>query len=119
MGAFERHLRQVRQIIGVKSGVKDLSALSMLIGQDRSIFMTDTYVTIEPTAEELAEMTILAAAEIRRFGIEPQAALLSHSNFGSRDLVSADKMRKASEILRNAQIDFVADGEMHGDSGIV
>lgn len=117
-GRFERHLRQVRQIIGIKPGVKDLSALSMLIGQDRSIFMTDTYVTIEPTAEELAEMTVLAAAEIRRFGIEPKAALLSHSNFGSRDSESAAKMRKASKILHDAKVNFIADGEMHGDAAL-
>lgn len=117
-GRFERHLRQVRQIIGLKPGAKDLSALSMLIGQNSSIFMTDTYVTIEPSAEELAEMTILAAAEIRRFGIEPKAALLSHSNFGSRESASADKMRKAAQILQNAGVDFIADGEMHGDSAL-
>ena len=79
-----------RQIIGRRPGVRDrdLSALSMLIWQRGITFFTDTYVTVDPSADEIAEMTILAAEEIRRFGIEPKAALLSHSNFGSRDSAS-------------------------------
>ena len=72
----------------------------MLITQRGVIFLTDTYVTVDPTAEEIAEMTMLAAEEIRRFGIEPKAALLSHSNFGSRDSPSALKMREAAAILK-------------------
>jgi malate dehydrogenase (oxaloacetate-decarboxylating)(NADP+) len=119
-GRFERHLRQVALIIGPRHDVtdRDLSALSMLISQRGVIFLTDTYVTVDPTAEEIAEMTVLAAEEIRRFGIEPKAALLSHSNFGSRDTPSALKMRRAAEILREIAPDLETDGEMHADSAL-
>ncbi len=117
-GRFERHLRNVELIIGRRDGLADMSALSMLISQRGVTFFTDTYVTVDPSAEEIAEMTILAAAEIRRFGIEPKAALLSHSNFGSRDSASALKMRKAAALLKAAAPDLVADGEMHGDSAL-
>ncbi|MAW85263.1 MAG: NADP-dependent malic enzyme [Phyllobacteriaceae bacterium] len=117
-GRFERHLRQVRSIIGLREGVEDYSALSMLISQRGVTFFTDTYVSVDPTAGEVAEMTLLAAEEIRRFGIEPKAALLSHSDFGSRDSASALKMRNAAEILRRAAPDLECDGEMHGDSAL-
>ncbi len=117
-GRFERHMRSVVQIIGMADGVRDLSALSMLISQRGVFFFTDTYVTVDPTAEEIAEMTILAAKEISRFGIEAKAALLSHSNFGSRDSKSALKMRRAVEILHRTAPDLEVDGEMHGDSAL-
>ncbi len=116
-GRFERHLHNVQLIIGPRDGVrdKDLSTLSMLITQRGVVFFTDTYVTVDPSAEEIAEMTMLAAEEISRFGIEPKAALLSHSNFGSRDSPSALKMRAAAKILRRIAPGLQADGEMHGD----
>ncbi len=117
-GRFERHLRNVDLLIGRRDGVRDLSALSMLISQRGVTFFTDTYVTVDPSAADIAEMTVLAAEEIRRFGLEPKAALLSHSNFGSRDSASALKMREASAILRRLAPDLVADGEMHGDSAL-
>src|SRR5690606_19016464 len=117
-GRFERHLRYVDLIIGRRQGVKDLSALSMLIMQQGAIFLTDTYVSVDPSAEEIAEMTVLAAEKIRRFGIEPKAALLSHSDFGSRDSKSALKMRRAVSILREIAPDLMADGEMHGDAAL-
>ena len=117
-GRFERHLRNVGLIVGKRSGVRDLSALSMLIARRGVSFFTDTYVTIDPSAEEIAEMAILAAEEIRRFGIAPKAALLSHSNFGSRDSKSAKKMRLAASILREHAPEPEADGEMHGDSAL-
>jgi malate dehydrogenase (oxaloacetate-decarboxylating)(NADP+) len=119
-GRFERHLRNVTLIIGRRAGVRDrdLSTLSMLITQRGVIFLTDTYVTIDPTAEEIAEMTVLAAEEIRRFGIEPKAALLSFSDFGSRDAPSALKMREAAAILRTIAPDLELDGEMHADTAI-
>jgi malate dehydrogenase (oxaloacetate-decarboxylating)(NADP+) len=117
-GRFERHLRNVDLIVGRREGVRDLSALSMLISQRGVTFFTDTYVTVEPGAREIAEMTVLAAEEIRRFGLEPKAALLSHSNFGSRDSASALKMREAARILREIAPDLEADGEMHGDSAL-
>ena len=117
-GRFERHLRNVDLIIGRRDGVLELSALSLLIMQRGITFLTDTYVTVDPTAEEIVEVTMLAAEEIRRFGIEPKAALLSHSNFGSRDSASALKMRKAAALLRKAAPDLEADGEMHGDAAL-
>ncbi|WP_411035771.1 NADP-dependent malic enzyme [Shinella sp. BYT-45] len=117
-GRYAKHLRDVSQIIGKKEGVLDFSALSLLISQRGATFFTDTYVTMEPTAEEVAQMTIMAAQEIRRFGITPRAALVSHSNFGSRDSESAFKMRKAMEMVRDMDPDLEADGEMHGDAAI-
>ena len=118
-GRFERHLRDVDQIIGKRSGIRDLSALSMLISNEGVVFFTDTHITLDPTPEEIVEMTILAADEIRRFGIEPVAALLSHSDFGSRDSESARKMRKACEILEILAPMLAADGEMHGDTALL
>jgi malate dehydrogenase (oxaloacetate-decarboxylating)(NADP+) len=119
-GRFERHLRNVALIIGPRHDVtdRDLSALSMLISQRGVHFFIDTYVTVDPTAAEIAEMTILAAAEIRRFGIEPKAALLSLSNFGSRDTPSTKKMREAVEIIHRIAPDLQCDGEMHADSAL-
>ena len=117
-GRYERHLRHVRLIVGMERGTQDLSALSMLISQRGVTFFTDTYVTEEPCAEELAEMTVLAAREIARFGIEPKAALLSFSNFGSRDAGSSQKMREATAILHRIAPGLCADGEMHADSAL-
>ncbi|ENN89236.1 malate dehydrogenase (oxaloacetate decarboxylating) protein [Rhizobium freirei PRF 81] len=117
-GRYERHLRIVRQIIGKRPDVRDFSALSLLISQRGATFYTDTYVTFNPTAEEIAESTILAAQEIKRFGIEPRAALVSHSNFGSRESESATKMRNALALVRDAAPELEVDGEMHGDSAI-
>ncbi|MGF0538438.1 NADP-dependent malic enzyme [Agrobacterium sp. ES01] len=117
-GRYDRHLRDVRQIIGKKPGIIDFSGLSLLISSRGATFFTDTYVTYNPSAEEVAEMTVMAANEIRRFGITPRAALLSHSNFGSRDSESARKMRAALGIIRNVAPELEADGEMHGDSAI-
>jgi malate dehydrogenase (oxaloacetate-decarboxylating)(NADP+) len=117
-GRYARHLRDVSQIIGKRPGVLQFSALSLLISQRGATFFTDTYVKMVPTAEEIAEMTIMSAAAIRRFGITPKAALVSHSNFGSRDSESAEKMRKAICLVKDQAPDLEADGEMHGDSAI-
>jgi malate dehydrogenase (oxaloacetate-decarboxylating)(NADP+) len=117
-GRYDRHLRDIRQIIGKKDGVLDFSGLSLLISQRGATFFTDTYVTYNPSAEEVAEMTIMAAQEIRRFGITPKAALVSHSNFGSRDSESSAKMRRALAIVEEKAPELEVDGEMHGDSAI-
>lgn len=117
-GRFERHLRSVRGIVGVREDVTDFSALSILISQRGLTFYTDTYVSIDPSADELAEMTVLAAEEIRRFGVEPKAAMLSHSNFGSRESQSAAKMNQATKILKQLAPEIMADGEMHADSAL-
>src|SRR5690606_38792051 len=118
-GSFDRHLHYVERIIGKRKTVSDLSALSMLIARSGDvIFFTDTYVSYDPPAEELAETTILAAEEIRRFGLTPKAAMLSHSNFGSAETPSAVKMRHAAELVRAEAPDLMVDGEMHGDSAL-
>ncbi|VEJ45427.1 NADP-dependent malic enzyme [Bartonella vinsonii] len=117
-GRFERHLELIDQIIGLDSNVRHFSAVSLLISSRRTLFLTDTYVNEDPSAEEIVEMTVLAAQEIEAFGITPKAALLSHSNFGSKNTESARKMRRATEILAKLYPNLEADGEMHGDAAL-
>ncbi|WP_208435760.1 NADP-dependent malic enzyme [Bartonella phoceensis] len=117
-GRFERHLELIEQVIGLDSNVRHFSSVSLLIAPHRTLFLTDTYVNEDPSAEEIAEMTILAAQEIEAFGITPKAALLSHSNFGSKNTESARKMRHATEILARLYPNLEADGEMHGDAAL-
>ena len=117
-GRYARHLRDVGQIIGRQDGVSDFSALSLIISQRGATFMTDTYVSFDPSAEEIAETTIMAARAIRQFGITPKAALLSHSNFGSIDSASAIKMRRAIALVHERDPALEADGEMHGDAAL-
>ena len=119
VGPFEWHLHYVMQAIGLADGVSDCSALQLLISDESSVFLCDTGVTQEPTAEQVAEMTLLAAEQVRRFGIDPKVALLSHSDFGSSESASALKMRAAREILRTAAPDLECDGEMKGDSALL
>jgi len=117
-GRFFRHKQYLDQIIGRVDGVKSLHAMSLLIDQRRALFMTDTYISEDPDAEEIAEMTRLAAKEIERFGIKPKAALLSASDFGSRPMPTQKIMREATEILFETNPDLEVDGEMHGDSAL-
>ncbi len=117
-GRFQRNLRDVRNVIGMADNVRDLSTVSMLISTYGTVFLTDTYVTHDPSAEELAEMTLLAAHHVERFGITPKAALLSYSNFGSQDTDSARKMREAVRLLWEKAPQLEVDGEMHGDSAL-
>jgi malate dehydrogenase (oxaloacetate-decarboxylating)(NADP+) len=98
--------------------VREFSALSLLISSRGAVFLTDTYVSVDPSSEEVAEATLLAAAHIERFGIEPRAALLSHSNFGSADTTGARKMRAALDILSRQAPRLQVDGEMHGDAAL-
>lgn len=114
-GSYHMHLSYVERIIAKKSGVKDFFALNALLLQGRNLFIADTYVHEDPTAQQLAAMTVLATKEVRRFGLEPRVALLSHSNFGSTDFASAKKMREVFRILTEMKVDFEFDGEMHGD----
>ncbi|MFT0861609.1 NADP-dependent malic enzyme [Ancylobacter sp. G4_0304] len=118
-GRFIRHLRHIRTIIGLAPGVSDVSALSMLLTQKGAFFLCDTQVTSDPTAEELAEMSALAAAHVRRFGIEPKIAMLSHSDFGTREDDGARKMRRAVELLLEREPTLMVDGEMEGDSALL
>ncbi|WP_235890910.1 NADP-dependent malic enzyme [Pararhizobium mangrovi] len=117
-GRYDHHLRDVAQIVGKCEGALDFSAMSLLISQRGATFFADTYVSLNPTAEEVAETTVMAAREIRRFGITPRAALVSHSDFGSRHSDSSAKMRRAIQLVRELDPELEADGEMHGDSAI-
>jgi malate dehydrogenase (oxaloacetate-decarboxylating)(NADP+) len=118
VGAYADHLRYVRTVIGLRPGVHTFAAMQLLILPNRQLFICDTHVNPDPTAEQVAEMTLLAAEAARRFGIAPRAALLSHSNFGSSDLPSAVKMRDALEIIRAHDPDFPVDGEMQADTAL-
>lgn len=114
-GTYSRHLETIKDIIGLKDGVKVPAALNSLVLPTGNVFMTDTYVNAEPTAEELTEITLMAAEEIKRFGIEPVVALLSHSNFGSSNTLGAPKMREVLSLVKARDPELMIDGEMHGD----
>ncbi|MCS0501789.1 NADP-dependent malic enzyme [Ancylobacter mangrovi] len=118
-GRFIRHLRHIRTIIGLAPGVRDVAALSMLLTPKGAFFLCDTQVTPDPSPDDLAEMAQLAAAHVRRFGIEPRVALLSHSDFGSRDDESAIKMRRTLDLIIERAPGLLVDGEMEGDSALV
>ena len=118
VGGFEQHLEAVRQIIGRVPGLKDYAALSLLISPKGALFLTDTYVNNEPNAEEIADIAILAAGGVSRFGIDPKVALVSHSNFGSKKSASATKMREAISIIERKAPKLEVDGEMHGDAAL-
>ncbi|HYW59337.1 MAG TPA: NADP-dependent malic enzyme [Xanthobacteraceae bacterium] len=117
-GRFLSHLHHVRDIIGYAPGVRNFAALTLVITAKGHFFLADTHVCPEPNVEEIVEMAVLAAAHVRRFGIEPKIALLSHSNFGSHDTESARKMRHATEILSARHPDLEVDGEMQGDAAL-
>lgn len=114
-GSYSRHLEAIKDIIGTKEGVKVPAALNSLVLPTGNVFLTDTYVNADPTAEELAEITLMAAEEIKHFGIEPAVALLSHSNFGSNNYLGAPKMRETLRIVQERDPSLNIDGEMHGD----
>ncbi|KWV58481.1 malic enzyme [Rhizobium altiplani] len=117
-GRYESHLKAVQQIIGKANGVRGYSALSLLLTLHRVLFFADTYVNVDPGIEQITETVILAVKEISRFGIGPKVALVSHSNFGSRDSNSADKMREAAAALAARAPELELDGEMHGDAAL-
>jgi len=109
------HLNYVDQVIGHRKGVSTYAAMNGLLLPDRQVFLVDTHINYDPTAEQLAEITVMAAEEMRRFGIQPKAALLSHSNFGSSDQPSAIKMRETLALVKQKAPWLEVDGEMHGD----
>jgi malate dehydrogenase (oxaloacetate-decarboxylating)(NADP+) len=117
-GTTDLHLKYIDQVIGKREGVNVYAAMNALILSDRQVALVDTHVNENPSAEQLAEITILAAEEMRRFGVCPRAALLSHSNFGSSNSESAKKMRAALAIVRERAPDLEIDGEMHGDTAL-
>ncbi|MDI9409127.1 MAG: NADP-dependent malic enzyme [Candidatus Pacebacteria bacterium] len=113
-GGFDLHLADVAQVIGMKPNIKCFSTLSAMVLPTGTYFFCDTQVNLDPTAEQIADMTIHAAAEVRFFGMKPKIALLSHSNFGSSSAESAVKMRRALEIIRRKDPELEVEGEMQG-----
>ncbi|MCE1170213.1 NADP-dependent malic enzyme [Azovibrio restrictus] len=117
-GRFAHHMRQVEEIIGKAPGHNTLAAMNHLLLPGRALFICDTHVNENPDAQQLAEITLMAAENVRRFGITPKVALLSHSNFGSSQSASAVKMREALALVQAQAPDLEVDGEMHGDSAL-
>ena len=117
-GTTQLHLHYIDQVLGKREGVNVYAAMNVVILPNRQLVMVDTHVNENPNARELAEITMLAAEEMRRFGLHPRAALLSHSNFGSSNSESARKMREALCILREIAPELEVDGEMHGDTAL-
>ncbi|WP_406623853.1 NADP-dependent malic enzyme [Acidovorax sp. SDU_ACID1] len=114
-GHTAHHLQYIDQVIGKRTGVNTYACMNALLLPDRQVFVVDTHVNYDPSAAQLAEITIMAAEEMMRFGIKPKAALLSHSNFGSSNQPSAVKMRQTLDLLREQAPWLEVDGEMHGD----
>jgi malate dehydrogenase (oxaloacetate-decarboxylating)(NADP+) len=117
-GVYAEHLRFVCDVIGPRPGVKTFGAMNMLMLTDRQIFICDTQVNHNPTAAQLAEITLLAADEMRRFGLTPRVALLSHSSFGSSESADAQTMREALALIEAAEPDLEIEGEMQGDAAL-
>jgi malate dehydrogenase (oxaloacetate-decarboxylating)(NADP+) len=115
---YQLHLEYVQSVIDKKADVNDFYAMNAVLMQDRNIFIADTYVHEDPTAEQLAEMTVLAVDQLCRFGITPRVALVSHSNFGASNRASAVKMRKVHQLLTDMNVDFDFEGEMQGDAAL-
>ena len=117
-GRFGSRLKHIRDIIGLAPGANGLSALSLVIAPSGAYFLADTHVRYDPTAEEIADTAIMAADHVRRFGVTPQIALISHSDFGSADTPSAIKMRKALTLAKARAPDLAIDGEMQADTAM-
>ncbi len=118
LGTYYQHLHYIDQVIGLRSGVNHYYAMNALLLPNRNVFICDTYVNFDPSAEQVVEMTVLAAEEVRRFGITPKIALLSHSSFGTDDTPTAKKMRAALALLEKIAPELEIDGEMHGDAAL-
>jgi len=117
-GNTNLHLNYIDQILGKREGVNVYAAMNCLILPNRQVVLVDTHVNENPNAEQVAEITIMAAEEMQRFGLQPRAALLSHSNFGSSNSESAQKMRAALAIIQKNAPELEIDGEMHGDTAL-
>jgi malate dehydrogenase (oxaloacetate-decarboxylating)(NADP+) len=118
VGSYANHLEVIGNVLGKSPGVSDFYAMNMLILPDRTLFIADTYVHYDPSVEQLVEMTLLAAEEVRRFGLTPKIALLSHSSFGTANTPTAQKMRAALAVLKQQNPDLEVEGEMHGDAAL-
>ena len=117
-GTTQLHLHYIDQVIGKREGTKTYACMNGLVLPGRQVMLVDTHVNYDPTAEQLAEITVMAAEEMMRFGLQPKAALLSHSNFGSSNQPSAVKMRDALALLQRDAPWLEVDGEMHGDTAL-
>ena len=117
-GMHSLHRSFIETVIGRRQGVNNLYTVNVLNLPGRTVFLADTYVNYDPTPEQVVEMTVLAAEEMQRFGIEPKIALLSHSSFGTAESPTADKMRKALQILHARHPELEVEGEMHGDAAL-
>ncbi|MCU5784135.1 NADP-dependent malic enzyme 3 [Alcanivorax balearicus MACL04] len=118
VGRFAEHLRFVDQVIGLKENARTYAAMNVLLLPERTVAVVDTHVNEDPSAEQIAEFTVAAAEEMRRLNLEPKAALLSRSNFGSERCAASEKMRQALALIREAAPDLEVDGEMHGDAAL-
>ncbi|MFT4268133.1 MAG: NADP-dependent malic enzyme [Xenophilus sp.] len=118
VGRFDSHLKVLGQILGTQRGVPDFATLNALMLDKYTLFIADTYVHEDPTAEQLAHIALMAAEEVRRFGLPPKVAFLSHSNFGTSERASARKMRVARDLFAQMAPDIECDGEMHGDAAL-
>ena len=120
-GVFGRtwdHLAAIRDVIGLRPGVRTLAVMQMLVLPQYQLFICDTHCNADPTAEQVAEIALLAAEEVRRFGVTPRVALLSHSSFGTSNLPSARKMRHARDLIRQMNPDLAVEGEMRGSAAL-
>lgn len=117
-GRYVEHLGNLRDVLGLREGVSVCASMNAVILEKGTFFIADTNVNHDPTAEEVCAITLMAADEVRRFGMEPKVALLSHSNFGTSDSPSALKMRKALRLVTEAAPDLEIEGEMHADSAL-
>ncbi|MGB5832090.1 MAG: NADP-dependent malic enzyme [Thiohalocapsa sp.] len=115
VGRYRSHLEQIEMITGYAQGIRHLAAMSAVVMHEGTLFIADTQVQVDPSAEEIAEITLLCADEVRRFGIEPKVALLSHSNFGTHDDPAAKKMHDAVRLIRRAEPELEVEGEMRAD----
>ena len=118
LGSYADHLGYVRDVIGLRGGTRTFAAMQMLMLPGRQLFICDTHVNSDPTAEQVAEIALLAAEEVRRFGIVPSVALLSHSSFGSSNVPAALKMREALALVQARDPSLAVDGEMRGDAAL-
>ena len=117
-GRFDSHLDHVREIVGLKPGASVFATLNALMLQKHTLFIADTFVNEDPNAGQLADIALMAANEVRRFGLPPKVAFLSHSNYGTSRRASALKMRRARELFAQLAPDVECDGEMHGDAAL-
>jgi malate dehydrogenase (oxaloacetate-decarboxylating)(NADP+) len=118
VGQHQLHLSFIQEVLGLEPGVHKPATMNMLLHPKGTFFICDTYINTDPTAQEIAEMAILAAEEVRRFGITPKVALLSHSSFGSVDTPSSLKMREALVLINKLAPQLEVEGEMHGDAAM-